>query len=56
VPVLLRLPRILFQAASASIIAYGISKRHPIKYYSLAVRLHFSNNFTAILIRDFLVF
>lgn len=48
VPVLLRLPGILFHAASASIIAYGISKREPIKYYSLAVGLHFSNNFAAI--------
>lgn len=48
VPVLLRFPGILFHAASASIIAYGISKRQPVKYYSLAVGLHFSNNFAAI--------
>jgi RsiW-degrading membrane proteinase PrsW (M82 family) len=49
VPILLRLPGILFHAASTSIIAYGIAKRQPIRYYSLAVGLHFLNNFSALL-------
>lgn len=48
VPLLLRLPGILFHAASASIIAYGITRGEPVKYYFLAVGLHFSNNFAAI--------
>ena len=48
VPILIRLPGILFHAASTSIIAYGIAKRQPIRYYSLAVGLHFLNNFSAL--------
>jgi len=48
VPVIVRLPGIFFHAASTSIIAYGIAKRQPIKYYSIAVGLHFLNNFSAI--------
>jgi RsiW-degrading membrane proteinase PrsW (M82 family) len=46
-PVLFRLPGILFHAASASIIAYGIAKKQPVRYFSLAVGLHVFNNFSA---------
>lgn len=46
-PVLLRLPAVLFHAASTSIVAYGIAKRNPVAFYLLAVFLHFLNNFSA---------
>jgi RsiW-degrading membrane proteinase PrsW (M82 family) len=56
VPVLIRLPGILFHAASTSIIAYGIAKRQPIRYYSLAVGLHILNNFSALFDPGFIGF
>ena len=46
-PLLLRLPAILFHAASTSIVAYGIARRNPVPFYLLAVFLHFLNNFSA---------
>jgi hypothetical protein len=46
-PFLLRLPAIAFHAAGASIVGYGIFKRKTLRYYSLAVLLHFLNNFFA---------
>jgi hypothetical protein len=49
VPFLLRLPAIGFHAAGAAIVAYGIYKRDTLKYYLLAVALHFLNNFFAAL-------
>ncbi len=48
VPVYLRLPGIFFHAASTSIIAYGIGKRQPVRFYLIAVGLHFLNNFSAL--------
>jgi len=48
VPFPLRLPGILFHAASASIIAFGIAKKNPIPFYLIAVGLHFLNNFSAL--------
>ena len=48
VPVFVRLPGILFHAASTSIVAYGIAKKQPIKFYLIAVSLHLLNNFSAI--------
>ena len=48
-PVLLRLPGILFHAASTSIIAYGIATRRTVMFYLVAVGLHFLNNFAALL-------
>ncbi|MBU1941820.1 MAG: PrsW family intramembrane metalloprotease [Candidatus Thermoplasmatota archaeon] len=47
-PFYIRIPGLFFHAASASIIAYGISIKKPIPYYFLAVSLHFANNFFAI--------
>ena len=49
VPFFLRLPAIGFHAAGAAIVAYGIYKRDTLKYYLLAVALHFLNNFFAAL-------
>ncbi len=43
-PVIVRLPGIFFHAASASIIAYGIATKRPMRFYMLAVFLHLANN------------
>lgn len=48
VPVPIRLPGLFFHAASTSIAAYGIATRRPIRFYLIAVILHFVNNFTAL--------
>ncbi len=48
IPVYLRLPGIFFHAASTSIVAYGIGKRQPVRFYLVAVSLHFLNNFSAL--------
>ena len=48
VPVFIRLPGIFFHAASTSIVAYGIAKKQPVKFYLVAVGLHFLNNFSAL--------
>jgi RsiW-degrading membrane proteinase PrsW (M82 family) len=47
VPFLLRLPAIGFHAAGTSIVGYGVSKRSTLRYYFLAVGLHFLNNLFA---------
>jgi RsiW-degrading membrane proteinase PrsW (M82 family) len=49
VPFFIRIHPIFFHAASASIVAYGISQRSTMKFYLLAVILHFMNNFFATL-------
>jgi RsiW-degrading membrane proteinase PrsW (M82 family) len=48
-PILIRIPGLLFHAASTSIIAYGIATRRPLSFYLLAVFLHFSYNFFTVL-------
>jgi RsiW-degrading membrane proteinase PrsW (M82 family) len=48
VPIPIRLPGLFFHAASTSIVAYGIATRRPIRFYLIAVVLHFVNNFTAL--------
>lgn len=48
VPIFVRLPGILFHAASASITAYGIVKKQSAQFYLIAVGLHFSNNIAAL--------
>jgi RsiW-degrading membrane proteinase PrsW (M82 family) len=48
VPVYDRLAGIFFHAASTSIIAYGIAKKQPVRFYLIAVGLHFLNNFSAL--------
>jgi RsiW-degrading membrane proteinase PrsW (M82 family) len=48
-PIIIRLPGLLFHAASTSIIAYGIGIRKPLVFYLVAVFLHFSYNFFTVL-------
>ena len=45
----IRIPGLLFHAASTTIIAYGITVKKPLGYYLIAVFLHFANNFFALL-------
>jgi hypothetical protein len=47
--VLLRVPGLMFHAASTTIVAYGITVKKPVGYYLIAVFLHFANNFFALL-------
>ena len=47
IPVFARLPGLFFHAASTSIVAYGIAKKQPVKFYLIAVSLHLLNNFSA---------
>jgi RsiW-degrading membrane proteinase PrsW (M82 family) len=48
VPFYVRLPLIFFHASTTSIIAYGISSGQTVKYYILAVFLHFLLNAFAV--------
>lgn len=48
-PIVIRLPGLLFHAASTSIVAYGIATRKPFEFYLVAVFLHLSYNFFTIL-------
>jgi len=48
-PFLIRIPGVLFHAASASIVAYGIATKKPLIFYLVAVFLHFSYNFFTVL-------
>jgi RsiW-degrading membrane proteinase PrsW (M82 family) len=45
----IRIPGLLFHAASTTIVAYGIATKKPLGYYLIAVFLHFANNFFALL-------
>ena len=47
-PVFIRLFGIFFHAANTSIIAYGLAKKRALLFYSIAVFLHFMNNFFAV--------
>ncbi|MDD2778160.1 MAG: PrsW family glutamic-type intramembrane protease [Methanocellales archaeon] len=46
-PIAVRLPLMIFHAASASITAYGIATKRPLQFYLLAVLIHGLNNFSA---------
>lgn len=48
VPLIDRIPGVIFHASSASITAYGIAKKNPLPYYLTSVTLHFTNNFFAV--------
>ncbi len=48
VPLVVRLPGIIFHASSATITAYGVAKKKPLPYYLIAVGLHLVNNFFAV--------
>ncbi len=43
-----RLPGIFFHAASTSLVAFGIARNKPIRYYLLAVFLHLGANLSAV--------
>jgi RsiW-degrading membrane proteinase PrsW (M82 family) len=47
-PIYIRIFGVFFHAANTSIIAYGITKKQVLKFYSLAVFLHALNNFSAL--------
>ena len=47
-PIPIRVPGLLFHAASTSITAYGIATKRPLGFYLIAVVLHFANNFSAL--------
>jgi RsiW-degrading membrane proteinase PrsW (M82 family) len=49
IPVVYRLPGLLFHPSSATVAAYGIATKRPAVFYALAVALHFSANFLAII-------
>jgi len=49
VPLIDRIPGVIFHASSTTITAYGISKKNPLPYYMIAVVLHLTNNFFALL-------
>jgi RsiW-degrading membrane proteinase PrsW (M82 family) len=44
----IRLPGLFFHAASTSITAYGIATHRVVRFYLIAVILHFSNNISAL--------
>ncbi len=46
-PIIIRLPLMIFHAASTSITAYGIATNRPLQFYVLAVLIHALNNFSA---------
>jgi RsiW-degrading membrane proteinase PrsW (M82 family) len=48
-PVVIRIPGLLFHAATTSVVAYGIARKKPLIFYLLAVFLHFSYNFFTVL-------
>lgn len=45
---IIRLPGLFFHAASTSLVAFGIIRNKPIRYYLLAVFMHLSANLMAI--------
>ncbi len=47
VPLVARIPGVIFHASSAAIVGYGIAKKNPLPYYLLAMALHMANNFLA---------
>jgi RsiW-degrading membrane proteinase PrsW (M82 family) len=47
VPLVVRIPGVIFHASSAAIVGYGITKKNPLPYYLLAMALHMANNFLA---------
>ena len=47
VPLIDRIPGVVFHASSASITAYGIAKKNPLPYYLMSATLHMANNFFA---------
>jgi RsiW-degrading membrane proteinase PrsW (M82 family) len=48
VPLIFRIPGVLFHPASTAIIGYGVAKKRPMPYYLIAVMLHLTNNFVSL--------
>ena len=48
VPLIVRIPGLIFHASSAAVTAYGIAKKNPLPYYLVSVTLHALNNFFAV--------
>jgi RsiW-degrading membrane proteinase PrsW (M82 family) len=48
VPLIVRIPGLIFHASSAAVTAYGIAKKKPLPYYLTSVLLHAANNFFAV--------
>lgn len=48
-PIHVRLSGLFFHAASTSVIAYGIAKKQPFRFYLIAAVLHLTNNFSAVI-------
>ena len=48
VPLIVRIPALIFHASSAAITAFGIAKKNPLPYYLISVSLHAANNFFAL--------
>jgi RsiW-degrading membrane proteinase PrsW (M82 family) len=47
VPLIVRIPAVIFHASSAGITAYGIAKKNPLPYYLISAALHVGINFIA---------
>jgi hypothetical protein len=56
VPLIVRIPGVIFHASSAAITAYGIAKKNPLPYYLISVLLHLANNFFAVVPTVFSIF
>jgi hypothetical protein len=48
VPLIVRIPAVVFHVSSAAITAFGIAKKNPLPYYLMSVTLHAANNFFAL--------
>ena len=48
VPLIVRIPAVIFHASSAAVTAFGIAKKNPLPYYLISVSLHAANNFFAL--------
>jgi RsiW-degrading membrane proteinase PrsW (M82 family) len=56
VPLIVRIPGIIFHASSAGITAFGVAKKNPLPFYLIAVGLHVANNFFALTADIFSIF
>lgn len=56
VPLIFRIPGVIFHASSAAIVAFGVAKKNPLPYYLIAVSLHALNNFFAVAVLPIGVF
>ena len=56
VPLIVRIPAVIFHASSAAITAFGIAKKNPLPYYLISVTLHATNNVFAVIALPFGIF